>query len=137
MKQAASRFFRGVEGVLLCCALGGWPGCSSGEGTHAVDGTVTFAGQPVSEGTITFENTATGDTAQATLGPDGKYLLRVAPGSYKVMVEPPMVAETGVSDAGVTYKKVNNNPAKVRSSQSTTLTAKVESAATLDFELKN
>jgi hypothetical protein len=137
MKQAANRFLGHVAGVVWCCAVALWLGCSSGDGTHAVEGTVTFAGQPVAEGTVTFENTATGDTVQTTLAPDGKYSLRVAAGSYKVMVEPPMVAETGVSDAGMTYKKVSNIPAKVRSSQSTTLTAKVESAATLDFELKN
>jgi hypothetical protein len=76
------------------------------------------------------------NTAQANLDAEGKYSLQVPPGSYRVIVEPPLVAESGVSDAGVTYKKVANIPAKFRSSQSTPLTAKVESTATFDFELK-
>lgn len=137
MQTTASRIFGRIEGVVLCCALGLLHGCSPKEATYEIGGTIKFAGQGVSEGTVTFEESATMNTAQAELGADGKYSLRVAPGNYKVMVEPPMVSETGVSDAGVTYKKVSNIPNKFRSSQSTPLTAKVESAATLDFELKN
>ncbi|MBI3465007.1 MAG: carboxypeptidase regulatory-like domain-containing protein [Planctomycetes bacterium] len=137
MKTSTNSIFSVIAGIVLCCALGLWLGCSPGETTYEIGGTVKFAGQPVSEGTVTFEETATRNTVQAQLGADGRYSLRVPPGTYRVMVEPPLVAETGVSDAGMTYKKVDNIPNKFRSSQSTTLTAKVDSAATLDFELKN
>jgi hypothetical protein len=132
-----SSISRRAEGILLSAALGLLLACSPGETTYEIGGTVKFAGQPVSEGTVTFEETKTHDTAQAALGGDGGYSLRLPPGEYKVTVEPPLVVEQGVSDAGVTYKKVTNIPDRVRTSQSTPLKAKVDSAATLDFELKN
>jgi hypothetical protein len=97
---------------------------------------VTYGTEAVAEGTITFEETVSKATVQAVLSPEGKYSLRVAPGTYKVMVEPPMVAETRGSDPGLTFKKVKNIPTSVRLSQTTPLTSTVDSDATLNFDLK-
>lgn len=77
------------------------------------------------------------NSVQSKLNSDGKYSLRVVAGYYKIMVEPPMIAEQGTSDVGVTYKDVKNIPNKYRSSASTTLSARIDSDKTLDFDLKN
>ena len=101
-----------------------------------VQGTITFGTEAVGEGTVTFVETANMKSFQATLSPEGKYSLRIAPGNYKIMIEPPMVAETRGSDAGQTYKIVKNIPNKFRSTQSTALTSKLDADETLDFDLK-
>lgn len=90
----------------------------------------------MTEGTITFEESVSKATVQAALSPEGKYSLRVAPGMYKVMVEPPMVAETRGSDPGQTFKKVKNIPNNVRLSQTTPLTSTIDADATINFDLK-
>ena len=118
--------------VLLCSVLG----CGAGEKMHSLQGTVTYGTEAVAEGTITFEESVSKATVQAVLSPEGKYSLRVAPGTYKVMVEPPMVAETRGSDPGQTFKKVKNIPSNVRLSQTTPLTSTVDADATLNFDLK-
>ena len=118
--------------VVLCSVCG----CGDGEKKCTVRGTVTYGTEAVAEGTITFQNSESGTTAQADLSPEGKYSVRVAPGKYKIMVEPPMVAETRGSDAGQTYKKVKNIPNNFRLSETTPLTATVDADATLDFDLK-
>lgn len=118
--------------VALCTVFG----CGGGEQMYSVRGTVTYGTEAVAEGTITFQNSESGTTAQAALSPEGKYSVRVAPGKYKIMVEPPMVTETRGSDAGQTYKKVDNIPNNFRISDKTTLNSNVSSDATLDFNLK-
>jgi hypothetical protein len=115
-----------------------WPvcGCGSGEKMYSLQGTVTYGTEAVAEGTITFEESVSKATVQAVLSPEGKYSLRVAPGTYKIMVEPPMVAETRGSDPGMTFKKVKNIPSNVRLSQTTPLSSTVDADATLNFDLK-
>lgn len=122
-----------IAGLLLCVAIG----CEGGKPSCSVQGTIKFGSVPVSEGTITFEETSTMNSVQSKLNSDGKYSLRVVAGYYKIMVEPPMIAEQGTSDVGVTYKDVKNIPNKYRSSASTTLSARIDSDKTLDFDLKN
>src|SRR5688572_26966703 len=111
-------------------------GCGTREKMCTLHGTVTYGTEAVAEGTITFEESASKATVQAVLSPEGKYSLRVAPGKYKIMVEPPMVAETRGSDPGQTFKKVKNIPNNFRLSNSTPLTSTVDADATLDIDLK-
>ncbi len=118
--------------VALCLVCG----CGAREKMCSVQGTVTYGTEPVAEGTVTFEESVSKATVQAVLSPAGKYSLRVAPGTYKVMVEPPLVAETRGSDPGQTFKKVKNIPNKVRLAETTPLSSTVEADATLDFDLK-
>lgn len=122
----------GLCSVMLCSVCG----CGSGEEMFSVQGTVTYGTEAVAEGTITFEESTSRTTVQAALSPEGKYSVRVAPGKYKIIVEPPMVAETRGSDAGQTYKKVNNIPNNFRLAETTPLTATVDADAKLDFNLK-
>ncbi len=66
-----------------------------------VAGTVTFEGQPVTDGLIVFANREKGVFILAELGPDGSYKAETAdgfglpPGTYQVSITPP------VSDAPV------------------------------------
>lgn len=122
--------------VLCSAVLCSVCGCGAGEKMCTLQGTVTFGTDAVAEGTVTFEESVSRTTVQTVLSPEGKYSLRVAPGKYKIMVEPPMVAETRGSDAGQTYKKVKNIPNNFRLSETTPLTSTVDADATLDFDLK-
>src|SRR4051812_3798056 len=56
---------------LLCGAA-----CSSGPVKGEVQGKVTFKGQPVKEGTVTFLNTKDGGAAEAAINPDGTYVVQ-------------------------------------------------------------
>ena len=127
---------RSIKTALLAVALFSVCGCGNGEKICTLRGTVTYGSEAVTEGTVTFEESENRITFQAVLSPEGKYSVRVAPGKYKIMVEPPMVAETRGSDAGQTYKKVNNIPNNFRISDKTPLTSTVDADATLDFNLK-
>ena len=123
--------------VALCSAvLCSFCGCGAREKMCTLQGTVTYGTEAVTEGTITFEESVSKATVQAVLSPEGRYSLRLAPGTYKVIVEPPMVAETRGSDPGQTFKKVKNIPNNFRLSQSTPLTSTVDADATLDFDLR-
>lgn len=126
-----------LRSVPLCTlVLGSLGGCGSSEKVCTLQGTVTYGTEAVTEGTITFEESASKATVQAVLSPAGKYSLRVAPGTYKIMVEPPLIEETRGSDPGQTFKNVKNIPSRVRFSQTTPLTSTVNADATLDFDLK-
>jgi hypothetical protein len=134
------------------CANFAWLAiCLAGCGSDAlpvaeVSGKVTFRGQPVTEGTISFHNSdGLGyGGGEATLGPDGSYRLETAAGGvtvgeYKVSVSPPMVINS--SDPRTPpfkeYKQVANIPAKYHTPATTDLKATVkEGENTLDFDLK-
>src|SRR5437773_2488660 len=65
-------------------------GCQSGPARGDVRGKVTFKGQPVTEGMITFINPNGGEGGEMKLGPDGSYEIpRGLPvGDYIVLVTP-------------------------------------------------
>ena len=126
----------------LCLAIVS-AGCSSDalpEGN--VFGTVTFRGQSVTEGTISFHTDATGGFgADTKIGPDGKYRFDtgLAVGEYKVSVYPPVITDNSNPHTPPVqvYKKVANIPPKYHSPASTALTAVVkEGDNPLDFDLK-
>jgi hypothetical protein len=104
----------------------------------AVSGTITFQGNPVAEGSISFEDKATGNSASATIEVGGKYQVILPSGDYVVWIVPPMVtvAATPDSPPDEQPKDVADIPKKYRSSVSSGLSAKVtETAKTHDFEL--
>src|SRR6478752_4016759 len=51
------------------------PGCSTGPAKGEVQGKITFKGQPVKEGTVTFLNTKEGGAAEAQIK-DGTYVIQ-------------------------------------------------------------
>ncbi len=68
--------------VLLACLAG----CGS-DGLTEISGTVTFNGQPVEKGNISFlPADGKGPTAAATIAA-GKYSVKIAPGQKKVAIE--------------------------------------------------
>jgi hypothetical protein len=68
--------------------------CQAGCGKHSasVSGSVTLDGKPLATGVVNFTPAATGASAYANIGADGRYALQTGaeaglePGSYKVTV---------------------------------------------------
>ncbi len=116
-------------------------GCGGGEqARYKVAGKVTFQGQPVEQGEITFENPTAGQVNSSPLSAGGSYSLELPPGDFKVSVAPPLIEMKGTADSPpdmVRNPAVKNIPKKFWVQETSGLTAKVDkSARTFDFELK-
>jgi hypothetical protein len=116
-------------------------GCGGGSGPrmNTVEGTVTFQGAPVEEGSITFEDSSAGTAGSTTLGPGGTYRLGLPDGNYSVWIQPPMIVtpDTADSPGGEEMKPVDNIPAKYWTSVSSGLTVQISPTATQhDFDLQ-
>jgi len=113
------------------------PGCTEKLKTGKVKGKVTFKGQPVTEGSVTFLNLTEGGTAGADLKSDGTFDCgEVVAGEYVVVVNPPMVmvdTDPGKTPPSPEEKNMPNIPRKFRAQGSTTLKAKVEMGGNHDF----
>lgn len=104
-----------------------------------VSGKITYKTQPVGEGVVTFEDSASGLAASGKLAADGQYHLQLAPGNYAVSVVPPMeMVDSGPnSPPAERYRNVTNIPEKVRSLRTSGLTAAVTPGkTTFDFDLQ-
>jgi hypothetical protein len=111
-------------------------GCSSEPPVVEVRGTVTYESQPVTEGTVQFNDESTGHGAEVELRPDGTYLATLPPGAYKVVVLPPYLVDYSSGTPNPTYKRVKNIPAKYHSTATSGLTAEVSlEKPTHDFAL--
>jgi hypothetical protein len=119
----------------ILCSILFFVGCS-GERTFDIKGVVAYGAEKIPEGTVTFENRNSMETYQVPLKSDGTYGLQLPGGEYRVFVEPLMVDESGVSDAGKTYKPMKSIPSEYRSSHTTPLSATISANQTLDFDLK-
>ncbi len=124
--------------VLFCSTL---LGCGPADKfpRYQVSGKVTFNGQPVEEGTITFADATTGQVNEGPLGSGGTYSTELPPGSFKVSVAPPLVETKGTGDSppDLTEKNVKNIPKKYRRQESSGLTADIaKDKRTFDFDLK-
>lgn len=96
-------------------------GCGSApttlERTASVSGIVTFAGQPVEEGTVELADVKVGGGGAGPLGPGGKYEIKgLLAGRYKVSIQPPVVEDKGDGKTAPRKvpKDVANIPAKYR-----------------------
>lgn len=84
----------GIRGVVLLAALAAVVLGAAGCGRHSasVSGDVTLGGKPLTTGVVTYTPAATGPSAYANIGADGRYSLQTGaaaglePGSYKVTV---------------------------------------------------
>ena len=116
-------------------------GCSSGPRTGKVQGKVSFEGNPVTEGLITFLNPKEGGAAEAEINKDGTYAVKVGVvvGDYLVVITPHTVlmdTDPGKSPPAPVEKPAPNIPQRYRQQGSTTLKAKVaEGMNTIDFEM--
>src|SRR3954469_25171968 len=118
-----------------------WLGCSTGNKVprYQVTGKVTYQGQPVEEGTITFENPTAGEVNSSPLASGGAYSVELPAGDYKVSVSPPLIETKSTADTppDMVTKKVNNIPKKYWVQESSGLSAQVaKDKRTFDFELK-
>ena len=113
-------------GVLGC-------GGSKRDPVGAVSGAVTFQGQPVSEGMVSFHNPQKGVFLNFTLKPDGTYVARTAQqeglpvGAYKVAVLPPLAdVPVGVPKEPLQVKEYPNIPPRYRKPDTSGLTLVVQ-----------
>jgi hypothetical protein len=122
-----------VTSVVLVTAFG----CSSGDRPVEIRGKVTFQGQPVSEGTVQFNDDKTGRGAEADLQSNGSYQATLPAGDYTVLIVPPMLmAESKSGPPDPKFKKVGNIPNKYRSTVTSGLRATVSAANTVhDFDM--
>ncbi len=67
---------------MLCVA-----GCGHGDGLMQIGGGVTYDGQPVKNGTISFLPPDGNGPTAAAIVTDGKYSVKVAPGKKQVRIE--------------------------------------------------
>lgn len=125
-------------GVMATILLQGCGESASSRVEREVTGKVTFQGQPVTEGTVQFEDSANGHGGSAGLTADGSFSVTLSEGSFKVAVLPPteITPDTPQSPGGEVVKDVKNIPPKYRSLQSSPLEAQVSAERlTHDFDL--
>jgi hypothetical protein len=128
-----------IAAALLCT---GYVACSSGPAKGEVHGKVTFKGQPVKEGLVTFLNLKEGGAAEAQIGNDGSYAVHsgVVVGEYVVEIKPLVhIVDTdpGKSPPAPVEKPAPDIPAKYRMQGTTTLRAKVQAGKNeINFEMK-
>lgn len=93
-----------------------------------VTGKVTHNDQPVTEGTVQFEDPAKGLGGSAELGEGGAYSTMLPEGSYTVTILPPTetIPDTENSPGGVEEKDVDNIPDKYRAPDTTDLKADIK-----------
>lgn len=99
-------------------------GCSSGPAKGDVKGKVTFKGNPVKEGKVTFLNPAGLGDSEADISSDGTYEVRggVVVGDYVVEIKPLVVivdTDPGKSPPAPVEKKAPDIPGKYRQQGST------------------
>lgn len=144
--------------LLTTACLAVWVGCGSpGPLTAPVSGKVTYAGRPVTEGTILFWSTTGGTVASGPLGTDGSYRLITHPnaegavlGSHRVTIRAVKLLDANAvpksPDAKGAFGPLANdvNPARLQwivpqryeDRQTSPLTAEVKPGQnTIDFTL--
>ncbi|MDI9445306.1 MAG: carboxypeptidase-like regulatory domain-containing protein [Planctomycetota bacterium] len=121
----------------IACAL--WcGGCGSSEPpTGQVAGKVTYQGEPVTKGVVTFVNSETGIGASSELDSSGAYRIEsVRAGDYQVAIQPPSAPSPEEMAEGAKAEK-SPIPAKYHDPQASGLTATVnEGANTADFDVQ-
>jgi hypothetical protein len=104
--------------------------CSHGPPTGDVYGKVTFKGQPVKEGRVTFLNPKEGGAAEALIGKEGAYAVPgVALGDYLIEIAPLVqIVDTdpGKSPPAPMEKPARDIPLKYRQQGKTPLRATVK-----------
>jgi len=116
-------------------------GCDSGPGRGEVRGKVTFKGNPVKEGAVTFLNPTEGGAHEAQIEKDGSYVVNggAVVGEYIVEIKPLVVivdTDPGKSPPAPVEKPAPDIPRKYRMQGTTPLKATVKSGKNeIDFEM--
>ena len=129
--RAQLTIYLGLLGSFYWCA-----GCESGASlTGSVSGKVTYNGQPLTVGVVTFVSEETGSGASCELDSSGTYSIRsIRTGEYSVSVHisPP----TPEATVEVARARRLNIPGKYQDTQTSGLTATVKGGKnTADFSL--
>ena len=117
-------------------------GCGGGSGParYKVTGKVTYQGQPVEKGQITFEDPTAGQVNESQLGSGGNYTTELPAGDFRVSVSPPLIATKGTGDSppdNIPDPAVKNIPKKYWRQESSGLSAPIaKDKRTFDFDLK-
>jgi hypothetical protein len=117
-------------------------GCGSdgGQARYQISGKVTFQGQPVEKGEITFANDAAGQVNSSPLGSGGSYSMELPAGDYRVYIAPPLVEGKGTPDSPpdmLPDSSVKNIPKKFWVQETSGLKATVDKdKREFDFDLK-
>jgi hypothetical protein len=116
-------------------------GCDSGPTAGEVRGKVTFKGQPVKEGMVTFLNTTEGGAYEGQINSDGTFAVPnpVAVGEYVVEIKPLVVivdTDPGKSPPAPMEKPAPDIPKKYRMQGTTPLKASVKAGSNeLNFDM--
>jgi hypothetical protein len=117
-------------------------GCEDGPARGEVSGKVTFKGNPVKEGLVTFLNPKEGGAHEANIQPDGSYAIQggAVVGEYVVEIKPLVVivdTDPGKSPPAPVEKAAPDIPKKYRMQGTTPLTAAVKQGKNeINFEMK-
>lgn len=134
--------------LTICLVALPFSGCSkkSTKELGTLSGKVTYEGEPVAEGEVTFIPEGEGVAVQVKLNEDGTYNVRgsgspgLELGAYKVTVTPPTIVtpDTPNSPGGISQKPVKNIPGKYHNPNTSGLKVTVSStsAETFDIEMK-
>lgn len=122
--------------IAVLLTIAALPGCGETSSTYtgpmiAVKGKVTYKGQPLIQGTVSFEPDGSGREGQGEIQPDGSYVMStykegdgIAPATYRVAI-------IGKPKGGKPL------PVKYRNASSSKLEADVTSEKTdFDFHIK-
>ncbi|WP_437192228.1 carboxypeptidase-like regulatory domain-containing protein [Planctomicrobium sp. SH527] len=134
--------------LTICLVALPFSGCSksSSKELGTLSGKVTYDGEPVSEGEVTFIPAGEGVSVQVKIKEDGTYNVQgsgnpgLSLGEYKVTVTPPLIVipDTATSPGGTSLKPVKNIPPKYHNPNTSGLKVTVSStsAETFDIEMK-
>jgi hypothetical protein len=123
--------------LLLLIGLVGIAGCSESSNEVPVQGKVTYRGEPLIKGSVTFYP-ASGRPASAAFSDGGEYALELAPGDYTVTVNAGTALPPGFKEGDPTPPPTIVLPTEFTSRARSKLTASVSkgSGAPINFELK-
>jgi len=134
-------FSRVLASCLLTFALG-ICGCGGDnedeEAVGDVSGTVTVAGEPLTEGSIAFINTDTGRSGAGKIGADGTYSVAdLLVDKYHVLIMPPPMPPPMI-DKRAPLPDLSGFPMNYRTEQMSNLTAEVAEGINegVDFDLQ-
>ncbi len=126
-----------MKSICFACLLIllGSLGCNSAEAPAEVSGTVMMDGVLLAEGEIIFEASDNSKTPAAGTIKDGKYLVKVLPGSKKVKVSSSRPASKPDPVMGSAAREHRIGP---EFNEKTTLTADIKSGKNegIDFQVK-
>lgn len=118
-------------------------GCGTSAERGRIAGKVTFQGQPLSEGLVSFACSENGIQMSATIKPDGRYEIittegaGLPQGTYRVVVGPPLVAPLMKPSPGLKAKEYSDIPEKYRRYETAGLTLTVKQGTNpFDIDLK-